>query len=43
MDKSHTCLQAHLQFAQAKTQGKNCKRACKASLRKIGFKKFPTH
>lgn len=27
--KTHAHLQAHLQFAQADTQTKNCKRACK--------------
>jgi len=35
-------LQAHLQTAQADTQTKVCKRACKANADKNGFKKFPT-
>lgn len=33
--------QAHLQFAQANAQTKNCKRACFANAEKIVFKKFP--
>ena len=33
--------QAHLQFAQANTQTKNCKRACFATADKIVLKKFP--
>jgi len=33
-------LQAHLQTAQAATQAKVCKRACKANADKNGFKKF---
>ena len=37
-----TQKQAHLQFAQANTQTKNCKRACFANADKIVFKKFPT-
>ena len=37
-----TQKQAHLQFAQANAQTKNCKRACFANADKIGFKKFPT-
>jgi hypothetical protein len=28
IDKAYTHSQAHLQFAQASTQTKNCKRAC---------------
>jgi hypothetical protein len=33
-------LQADLQTAQADTQAKVCKRACKANADKNGFKKF---
>ena len=33
-------MQAHLQTAQAYTQAKVCKRACKANADKNGFKKF---
>jgi len=33
-------LQAHFQTAQAYTQAKVCKRACKANADKNGFKKF---
>jgi hypothetical protein len=36
-----TFKQAHLQFAQAHAQTKNCKRACFANADKIVFKKFP--
>jgi hypothetical protein len=33
--------QAHLQFAQANAQAKNCKKACFANADKIVIKKFP--
>ena len=38
---SQRIKQAHLQFAQANAQTKNCKRACFANADKIVFKKFP--
>lgn len=44
MTKADTHLQAHLQFAQADTQTKNCKRACKFAIEeKLFFKiSFPS-
>jgi hypothetical protein len=39
---SQRILQAHLKAAQATAQTKVFNRVCKANLKKIVFKKFPT-